>query len=93
MVKALYTKQVAEKVHLLPAPYPGIAFELVDRNTYIAIKLSEKNLMKFNSQQLVSVMEYITNIVNILEINGNGNYKLIGHQKHDIINNITNMIY
>ena len=36
-----------------------------------AIKLSEKNLMKFNSQQLVSVMEYITNIVNILEINGN----------------------
>ena len=70
MVKALYTKQVAEKVHLLPAPYPGIAFELVDRNNYIAIKLSEKNLMKFNSQQLVSVMEYITNIVNILEING-----------------------
>ena len=70
MAKALYTKEIADKIHLLKAPYPGIGFDLVDRNTYIAIKLSEKNLMKFNSEQLVSVMEYITNVVDILKMHG-----------------------
>ena len=70
MVKSLYNKEIAQKIREIKPPYSGIVFDIIDRKQHIAIKLSERNLSKFNSEQLVSVMEYIYKVLMLLEAHG-----------------------
>ena len=72
-----------------------INYKLFNTQFQMCIRILLMHLSNYPNK-FTTVWNTIYNIFNehnLLYINGNGNYKLIGHQKHDIINNITNMIY
>lgn len=63
---AKFTKEMIVAVKSLKAPYPGLAFDLVEFRDYLAIRVYENQIMALPDGYQVSVMEYLHQMRNIL---------------------------
>lgn len=63
---AKFTKDMIVAVKALKAPYPGLAFDLVEFPDYLAIRVYENQIMSLPDGYQVSVMEYLHQMRNLL---------------------------
>ena len=70
MVAHLYTKEVAKKLREVTPPYPGIRYEIVDMGDWLAVRVFEKQIMEFEVDQRVNIMEYLEKLRSLIESYG-----------------------
>jgi hypothetical protein len=70
MVAHLYTKEVAKKLREVTPPYPNIRYEIVDMGDWLAVRVFEKQIMEFEVDQRVNIMEYLEKLRSLIESYG-----------------------
>lgn len=63
---AKFTKDMIVALKTLKAPYPGLAFDLVEYPAYLAIRIYENQIMALPDGHQVSVLEYLHQMRNTL---------------------------
>lgn len=69
MASEQYTKEVARKVREIKPPYP-VHFSIVDRGNFLSIMVYEKEIMEFDVDKRVLIMEYLLKVRDIIQSYG-----------------------
>ena len=59
MVKITYTVDMAKKVRDIKCPVKNLKMDIRARPNYLALTVYESNIMEFNENQRMNVMEYL----------------------------------
>jgi len=59
MVKITYTVDMAKKVRDIKCPVKNLRMDIRARPNYLALTVYESNIMEFNENQRMNVMEYL----------------------------------
>lgn len=51
--------KVGSQLREMRPPYPGVDFAIKDMGTHLALVVKEEQVMKFNAEQQVSIMEWL----------------------------------
>lgn len=70
MVGHLYTKEIARKIREVKPPYSDIRFEVVDMGDWLAIRVFEKQIMEYDVDKRVNIMEYLEKMRLIIQSYG-----------------------
>ena len=59
MVKISYTVDMAKKIRGIKCPVKNLTMDVRARPNYLALTVYESNIMEFNENQRMNVMEYL----------------------------------
>lgn len=62
MEQVFYTKEMAKAVRQIKAPYKNIKLDIMRRPNYIALVIHENNIMEFEQEQRMNIMEYLLKV-------------------------------
>lgn len=65
----MYTKDMKRAFHSI-APPKNFSLELIDNDTFITIKLSERSFLNFTHDEKIEAVQYVTRVKKALEQNG-----------------------
>jgi predicted methyltransferase len=70
MVKISYTVEMAKKIRGVKVPVKNLLLDIRARPNYLALTVYESNIMEYNENQRMAVMEYLLLIKNLIESYG-----------------------
>ena len=70
MVKISYTVEMAKKVRAVKVPVKNLLLDIRARPNYLALTVYESNIMEYNENQRMAIMEYLLLIKNLIESYG-----------------------
>lgn len=62
MEQVFYTKEMAKAVRQIKPPYKNIKLDIMRRPNYIALVIHENNIMEFEQEQRMNIMEYLLKV-------------------------------
>jgi len=65
--RVFYNIQMAKALRNIKPPYKGIIVDVKTRPNYLALIVYEKNIMEFDTDQRVNIMEYLLMMREIVE--------------------------
>jgi len=65
----MYTEEMRKAVHLIPTP-KNFGVTIVDNDSFLTIKLNEKDFTKMFHDEKIEAVQYVTKIKDVLEQNG-----------------------
>lgn len=70
MVKISYTVEMAKKIRGVKVPVKNLLLDIRARPNYLALTVYESNIMEYNENQRMAVMEYLLLVKNLIESYG-----------------------
>ena len=68
--KIFYNVEMARKIREIKAPYKGIIVDIRARPQWLAVVIYEENIMEFEVDQRVNIMEYLMMIRDLIQSYG-----------------------
>jgi hypothetical protein len=62
MEQVFYTKEMAKAIRQIKPPYKNIKLDIMRRPNYIALLIHENNIMEFEQEQRMNIMEYLLKV-------------------------------
>lgn len=65
----MYTDSMRKAFHAIEAP-KGFSVELIDNDSFLTIKLDEKEFIRMSHDEKIAALQYVVNLKKALEIEG-----------------------
>jgi len=62
MEQVFYTKEMAKAIRQIKPPYKNVKLDIMRRPNYIALLIHENNIMEFEQEQRMNIMEYLLKV-------------------------------
>lgn len=67
MDRVFYTKEMAKAIRQIKQPYKDIKLDIMKRPNYIALVIHENNIMEFEQEQRMNIMEYLLKVRSMIQ--------------------------
>jgi hypothetical protein len=67
MEQVFYTKEMAKAIRQIKPPYKNIKLDIMRRPNYIALLIHENNIMEFEQEQRMNIMEYLLKVRSMIQ--------------------------